>query len=183
MKTPAAWRTISSSVAFDGGWVKVRADHCVTAEGASVSPYYVVESPDFVHVAALTPGRGLVMVRQYRQGSGHAHLELPAGMIDPDDADAIAAARRELREETGFDAKDWRLLHVWHANPARMANRHHLVIATGATRIGDAATDGVESLTSGVLPLDDIRAAILDGRIDTTLHVASCLRVLLELAA
>jgi 8-oxo-dGTP pyrophosphatase MutT (NUDIX family) len=181
MKEPASWRTIDSSVAFDGGWVKVRADECITADGRSVSPYYILESPDYVHVAALTPERELVMVRQYRQGSRRAHLELPAGIIEAHDVDAVAAARRELREETGYVADDWRLLHVWEANPARMANRQHLVLATGARRLGDPDTDGVESLTSGLMTLAEASAAVLDGRIDTTLHIASILRVLLEL--
>jgi 8-oxo-dGTP pyrophosphatase MutT (NUDIX family) len=182
IKEPKAWITTSSQVAFDGGWVKVRADECLSAEGTSISPYYVIEAADYVHVAALTNAGELVMVRQYRQGTGQSHLELPAGIIEPTDVDAVAAGKRELREETGYEAPDWRLLHVWHANPARMANRQMLLLATGAARSMDAATDGVESLNSGVVALPAVRAAIAHGRIDSALHVASILRVLMEIS-
>jgi 8-oxo-dGDP phosphatase len=178
---PQPWRTLRSEIAFDGGWIKLRADTCQTGEGREVSPYYIVESPDFVHVAAITEDKRIVMVRQYRQGSGQNHLELPAGVIEPGDPDALAAGQRELREETGFEATAWRLLHVWHANPARMANRQHLVLATGARRVGAPRTDGTESLCAGLMSLSEARQAALDGSIDSTLHVASVLRALAEL--
>jgi hypothetical protein len=181
IKEPKPWLTLSSKLVFDGRWIRVRADECVSPEGAPISPYYVIEAADYVHVAALTDAAELVIVRQFRQGTRQPHLELPAGIIEPSDGDAIVAGKRELLEETGYTANGWRLLHTWHANPARTAQRQHLVLATGASRITHAATDGVESLTSGLVTLPELRTAIFEGSIDSAIHVASMLRVLAEL--
>jgi 8-oxo-dGTP pyrophosphatase MutT (NUDIX family) len=176
---PKPWVTLSSRIAFDGRWLKLRADECRTAEGRLVSPYYVIEAADFIHVAALTEDRRLVMVRQYRQGTGRSHLELPAGMIDAGDAGPLLAAQRELREETGYEAEGWREAAVWFANPARQSNRHHLFLAQGARLAGPAALDGDESLVVELVPLDEVEARIASGAIDSSLHVAAVLRALL----
>ena len=144
-----------------------------------VSPYYVIESADFVHVAALTGERQLIMVRQYRQGTGRSHLELPAGMIDAGDDSPLVAARRELREETGYEATGWRETAVWFANPARQSNRHHLFLAEGARLAGPAALDGHESLVLELVPLGEVEALVAAGEIDSSLHVAAVLRALL----
>jgi 8-oxo-dGDP phosphatase len=181
MAGPKPWRTLASRTIIDDRWLKLRADDCATAEGRSVSPYYVIEVPDFVHVAALTDADELVMVRQYRQGSGLVHLEMPAGIIEPGDDDVVAAGVRELREETGYAAERWTVLAVWHANPARLTNRQHLVLAEGARRVGAPQTDGVESLSVELLPLRDARDAVLSGAMDSSQHVAAILRVVAEL--
>jgi len=175
---PKPWVTLSSRVAFDGHWLKVRADECRTAEGAVISPYFVVESADFAHVAARTEDGRVVMVRQYRQGTRGVHLELPAGLIDAADADPLAAARRELREETGHEAEGWRIAAVWSANPARQSNRHHLFLADLARSVGAPKLDGHESLTVELVPVSELEAKIICGEIDSSLHVAAILRAL-----
>jgi 8-oxo-dGDP phosphatase len=181
MAEPKPWRTLSSRTIVDDRWLKLRADECETAEGRRVSPYYVIEVPDFVHVAALTAARELVMVRQYRQATGRIHLELPAGQIDAEDPDAIGAARRELAEETGYGAKGWRSVATWHSSPPRLTSLHHLVLAEDAHRVGEQQLDGAESLTVELRPLAAAKAAALSGEIDSTQQVAAILRIAAEL--
>jgi 8-oxo-dGTP pyrophosphatase MutT (NUDIX family) len=178
---PRPWRTLASRYLVDDRWLKLRADDCETADGRAVSPYYVIEVPDFVEIAAITQDRQLVMVRQYRQGTRRIHLELPAGIIEADDADVAAAGARELREETGYAAQTWTALSVWHANPPRMTSRAHLMLAEGAHLAGAPQTDGVESLTVELVPLAQAREAVMSGEIDSSQHVAAVLRVLAEL--
>lgn len=181
MIAPRPWKTLSSRYVLDDPWLKVRADDCETAEGRKVAPYYVVELPDFVHVAAITARAELVVVRQYRQGTQRIHLELPAGIIEAQDADPVDAARRELLEETGYEADGWRRLAVWNVNPARQANRQHLIIADQARSVAAQKLDGAESLTVELLPLDDAMDAVLSGAFDSTQHIAAVLRLIAEL--
>jgi 8-oxo-dGTP pyrophosphatase MutT (NUDIX family) len=181
MCLPKPWVTLSSCTVLDDRWLKLRADDCMTAEGKTVSPYYVVEAPDFVTIAAVTDAGALVMVRQYRHGSGRIHLELPAGIIDAADADPLAAAARELKKETGYEATSFTPLAVWHVSPPRGTNRQNLVLARGARLTSAQSLDEDESITVELLPLDRALDAVTSGAINSTQHVAAVLRVLVEL--
>jgi len=66
--------------------------------------FFVLEAPNWVNIIPLTPRHEVVMVRQYRHGIASFTLEIPGGMVDPDDLSPRAAARREMIEETGYDS-------------------------------------------------------------------------------
>ena len=66
---------------------------------------YVIESPDWVNIIALTPSYKIVGIKQYRAGTDEITLEIPGGMIDSGE-EPLMAAKRELAEETGYK-KNW----------------------------------------------------------------------------
>src|SRR6185437_9773350 len=68
--------------------------------------FFVLEAPSWVNIIPLTAKREVVMVRQYRHGISGFTLEIPGGMIDPEDASPAVAARREMVEETGYDTAE-----------------------------------------------------------------------------
>ena len=68
----------------------MRADDCETASGIAVSPYYIVEYPDWVQVVAIDQHDHVLLVRQYRHGLGEFSLELPAGNMDAPERDPLA---------------------------------------------------------------------------------------------
>jgi ADP-ribose pyrophosphatase len=89
-------------------------------------------------ILALTEAGEIVLVEQYRVPHGARSIELPAGLIgDTNDNDtAIAAAARELHEETGFEATDWQDIGVFATSPGMSSEAFHLFKATGLTRTG-----------------------------------------------
>ncbi|MGA8367341.1 MAG: NUDIX hydrolase, partial [Candidatus Acidiferrales bacterium] len=87
-------------VVFSVRWFDVVAR---TADG-SASPYYVIRTCDYVVVLAATAEGPLLLVRQYRPAVGKETLELPGGHVE-DGESPEAAARRELAEETGYEAE------------------------------------------------------------------------------
>ena len=91
--------------------------------------FFHIDCAEWVNVVALTEAGELVLVRQERHGVEAYTLELPAGMVDYDEAPADAAAR-ELREESGFEAKTIVPLGWVHPNPALQDNRCHTFLAT-----------------------------------------------------
>ncbi|MFM7610485.1 MAG: NUDIX hydrolase, partial [Alphaproteobacteria bacterium] len=143
MRRPGAWRVAASRLIHADRWIRLRADSCITPEGAVLDPYYVLEYADWVHVVAVTDDDRLVVNHQYRHGAGCVHLELPGGVMDAADAGPVEAAARELREETGFAAREFRSVVSLSPNSATHTNRIHIVLAEGAY------ADGAQSLDAG----------------------------------
>ncbi|OLP58070.1 hydrolase [Xaviernesmea oryzae] len=175
------WTVEGSERLLSDRWMNLRVDHCRTPKGRSISPYYVLDYPDWVVIVALTEAHELVMVEQYRHGVAKVLLELPAGAAELTDQDMEVSARRELLEETGFAADRWTLISSLYANPATQSNRLHIFLAEGARKVGDQQLDrGEEGMIVHVKPLDEIVPLLATGIIGQAMHVAG---LLLALAA
>ena len=139
----------------------------------------VLETPDWVNIVATTDAGQVVCVRQYRFGTGEITLEIPGGAIDPRE-DHGAAARRELREETGYTAERWTYLGFVEPNPAFQDNRCHHWLAEGARRTHDLELDSGEDITVLELPIEEVRAKVASGEIRHSL-VLTALAWILDL--
>ncbi len=105
----------------------------------------VLHAPDTVNIVALTSDGDLILVKQFRFGIDDFLTELPAGLIDPGE-DRLEAARRELREETGYETDQWIYLGVTFLNPAYVTNRCFHYLALDCKRLNDQSMDHLEDL-------------------------------------
>jgi ADP-ribose pyrophosphatase len=117
-----------------------------------------------VGIVAVTDDRKLVLVEQHRPPVGGAVLELPAGLVG-DEAGSereslVDGARRELREETGFEAASWEVVASGPTSPGTTSEIVALVLATGLTRVSRGGGLGDESLVVHLLPLDGAEARL-----------------------
>jgi ADP-ribose pyrophosphatase len=117
-------------------WLEVLEEHIKLPDGRSVDDFYTIRLKDFVVVAALTDDGKVVTVRHYRHGV-HAETQgLPSGFID-DGETPSDAARRELREEAGYEASEWSDLGRYVVDGNRGCGTEHVFLARGARRVGD----------------------------------------------
>jgi len=173
MRRPGAWRVAASRLIHADRWIRLRANTCITPEGAVLDPYYVLEYADWAHVVAVTNDDRLVVNHQYRHGAGCVHLELPGGVMDAADAGPVEAGLRELREETGFAAREFRSIVSLSPNSATHTNRIHIVLAEGAYADGAQSLEAGEEIAVELLPLADLPALGGGGAFLQSGHVAS----------
>ena len=156
-------------------WIHLRAEPWENAAGAALDPWYILDWPDWVHVLALTADDRAVMVRQWRPGLGAASLELPGGAMDPGDADPVAAGRRELLEETGYDATEYRELPALSPDPAHMNNRLRVLLALGAERVAEPRPDHTEEIAVELHPIADLLDGLSRGAVANASHAGGIL--------
>lgn len=135
--------------------------------------FYVLDVPNWVNIIPITPDGDVVCVRQFRAGTEAVTLEVPGGMIDPEDDDPVAAGLREMREETGYTADRCVNLGAVAPNPAIQSNRCYSIAALDAVPDGPPQLEGAEEIEITHVPLGAIPGLILDGTITHSLVVAA----------
>jgi len=166
------WTVRSSTYRVDEPFLRVRSDTVELPNGTIIEGYFVRESRGFAIVAALTPDRRIVLVRQYKHGIAKIVLELPAGMIDAGE-DAQTCAVRELAEETGYAGDPPRLLRSLYADPTSSNASFHVYLIENAVPKFAQSLDRTEAIVVETTTLDDLRAAVRDGRIMSGSQVAA----------
>lgn len=171
------WRQLSSKLLVQDQWISLRADVCVLSNGSVIEPYYVLEEAEWVHVFAQADNGQLLIVRQYRYAANVVCMELPGGAVDVGET-VLDAAKRELREETGYTASDWTYVGHCFANPARQTNRLHLFIARGLLKDGAKALDASEDIVESFATPSEVKGMMARGEFCQALHIASFYRAL-----
>lgn len=144
------WKTLESREIYRNAWIRVREDQVIRPDG-NAGIYGVVETRLATGVVALSQAREVYLVGQYRYTMEQYSWELPEGGSD-DGEDALAAAKRELREETGLTARDWTPLgSEIHLSNCHSSERAYLFLAQGL-ELGEATPDGTEVLAVKRVP-------------------------------
>lgn len=168
---PARWQKLASRDVVRDRWVRLRADRCELAPGRILDPFYVLEEHTWVHTVALDRENRVLLVRQYRYPVDAFTWELPGGWVNPGE-DALAAAQRELLEETGATAPRWRHVAAPFPNPARQTNRVHGYLAEGTVVSRPTSLDDSEAVESAFFTLPEVFGLIRDGSFSQANHIA-----------
>jgi ADP-ribose pyrophosphatase len=154
--------TLSSERILDGRLVKVNADRVRLPDGGESYREYVLH-PGAVVIAAFVDDHTIVLEHQYRYPVRRHFIELPAGKIDAGEAHSLTAAR-ELREETGFEARTWSHVATMHMGIGYSNEVIELHVARDLVHVGHRLDEG-EFLEAFTLPFADAVAMVGDGRI------------------
>lgn len=162
---------LSSEVVFQGSLFRVLHDKLLEP-GGKPSERDVIRHNGSVVILAMDSSKNkknpwVVIERQYRHAANQYLWELPAGKLDPGE-DALAGAKRELAEETGYSAKKWKPLVEYYASPGFLGESMKVFIAEGLVA-GDAHPEEDEEIDFRLVRLSDLlkmieKGAIKDGK-------------------
>ena len=166
-------KPLKTEVLFSTPWCEFVAKTMRPGE----EPWYSVRGPEYNAVVALNEEGRVLLVRQYRPAIEQFTIELPSGNIDAGETPE-ESARRELVEETGYEAEHMELLGTMFPDVGRLGTRVWYFFASGLRRIQNwTAEDGVEVLSYSI---DELVRAIEDGTFNHSLHVAALVPAILQ---
>lgn len=174
------WEVLTSEYLARKPWFTVRHERLRMPDGRIVPDFYVYEYPDWVNVIAITRDGRFVFIDQYRHGLGETDYEIPAGVAETTDESMLAAARRELSEETGYGGGEWRELMVVAPNPSTQNNLTYCYLAMGVERLGEQHLDATEDLRVHLFTRDEVLELLRTGGIRQALMAAPLWRYIAE---
>ncbi|MDY6311055.1 MAG: NUDIX hydrolase [Cyanobacteriota bacterium] len=166
-------KTLNSKLIYDGKVMKIIRYEIVTANGYKSFREVVVHNGGVV-IVALTNDNKIILVKQFRYPLKRTILEVPAGKLEKDE-NPDDAAKRELEEETGYRAKNWKSLGYINTTPGICTEKLYLYFASDLEYVGDHPDKG-EVLQCFEYGLDEIYKMIQDGEINDSKTICAVTR-------
>jgi ADP-ribose pyrophosphatase len=162
------WKWISGRLVQRTRIFDVRQEVFVSPRTGEEFEATILEVPDWVNTIALTPEKQVVLIRQFRFGIKAHTLEIPAGVLNEGEQ-PLAAARRELKEETGYHSDRWTSLGSVLPNPAYQNNRLHCFLAEDCRKVFDQEQDPGEDIQVELCELERVPGLLASREIDHAL--------------
>ncbi|MDR1866937.1 MAG: NUDIX hydrolase [Treponema sp.] len=149
------WKALSRKCVFNCPIFSLNELSSRSPDGKQIGTFIVMESSDWVIVIPCMGDDSFVMVRQWRHGSQQLSLEFPGGVCNKGEAPEQAALR-ELKEETGYQAKKITKLGMFNPNPAIQSNHVHIFLAEALEDTRRQTLDADEFLNVETVPVDAV---------------------------
>jgi len=175
-----SWRKLAARLIYDNPWIRVEEDRVINPSGAESLYGKVLFKNRAVGILAVDDAREFYLVGQHRYTLDEYSWELPMGGA-PQDETTLAAAQRELREETGLSAESWHELMRLHTSNCVTDEVGYVYLARGLSQ-GTAEPDPSEDLAIRRLPLEDAVTWVTSGRITDAISAAGILRLWVDRA-
>ncbi|HEY8025695.1 MAG TPA: NUDIX hydrolase [Burkholderiaceae bacterium] len=153
---------IDGKLAYDGSFLKVQCDTVRLPDGKPTQREYI-RHPGAVVILPLFDDNSVLLERQYRYPNDQVFIEFPAGKIDAGE-EPLACAKRELLEETGYQAREWQFLCTIHNAIAYSDEHLDIFLARGLTA-GERKLDDGEFLDVIQAPLADMLSWVREGKV------------------
>ena len=166
---PGSWPVASSAELGTGRIVRLRQDEVELPDGQHVHRE-VIEHPGAVAVVAVDQTDRVLLIRQYRHPAAATLWELPAGLRDVAGEPLLDTARRELREEAGYQANEWHLLADFLSSPGISTERIRVFLARDLSVVPEGDDEYVREheeayLTAAWVPLTEVVSRIQEGHL------------------
>ncbi|MDK9722574.1 MAG: NUDIX hydrolase [Rhodospirillales bacterium] len=180
-KRLAPWTVEASDLELDAHpRLRVWRQRVGLPDGRQVDDFWRIEVPDYAMMAVFTADGRLILERHYRHGVGQVTLTLPAGGLEAGE-DPLEAAKRELLEETGHRAPDWRSLGGYVLGANGHFCRGHLFLAKGAVKVALPNSGDLEETELVYFTRQEALTALKNGEITVLSCAATLALALLEM--
>lgn len=180
------WEPLKVEHLVQDEWIDFRRVRYRLPDGSEFEPYYNYSRRSFVIIAARDEEGNYICVRQYRHGIGQVTTEFSAGGIERSDdkeygsqgtaaEDALLAAQRELKEETGYVSDEWTHLLTIPANPTIADNYAHIYLADHCRKVSGQDLDDTEFLNAFLLKKEELDALIAENKFQQPTHLLAYL--------
>ncbi|MBI1853793.1 MAG: NUDIX hydrolase [Planctomycetes bacterium] len=166
------WRKLATHPIGHFKVFSLRRDEIESPRTGTRHDFFVLEAGPWVNVVPITPDGEIVLIEQYRHGIGEVTLEIPGGMVDPDES-PMQAAGRELLEETGYRAEMIVSLGKSHPNPAILNNVLYTYLGAGAKKVAEPKLEAGEDISVVTYRLDELTRLVREGKITHSLVLAA----------
>lgn len=178
-----AWEPVSVEHIVRDEWIDFRKVRYRYPDGREFGPFYQYSRKSYSVIVPVLPDGRLLCVRQFRQGIGETTTEFPAGGIEAEGAEygrvtregALAAAKRELKEETGYESDEWTHLITIPSNATIADNYAHVFLARNCRKVSGLHLDVTEDLEPVTVTKEEIETMISEGRFQQMGHVMAYL--------
>ncbi len=183
-----AWEEISCEHIINDEWIDFRKSAYRFPDGRTFEPYYSYSRRDYVVIVATDEAGDYICVRQFRHGIKKVTTEFCAGGIERTDGkeygsrmdtdsaeDAIAAAKRELLEETGYESDEWKFLLSVPSNATMADNYANIFMAKNCKKVASQDLDETEFLNVHIYRRDEIDEMIASGEFPQASHILALL--------
>ncbi len=175
------WKTLSRTPVLSfGKWLSVEDRTVETPDGQVIEHWPWVHTPDYINVLAVSRDGRFLVFRQGKYALEGESLAPVGGYIEPGE-DPLDAARRELREETGYEAEEWLPLGSFLVDPNRGVAMGYFYLATGAIQVAEADADDLEEQHLLLMERAELEAALLDGQFKVLAWAAAVALALMHL--
>lgn len=159
------WEVQPGKVVLKTPVVTINAGPVICKRSGKKKDFYLFDFPDWVNIVALTPDKRLVLIRQFRYGTGKVEIEIPGGMVNSGEH-PLAAGCRELLEETGYAGSAARIIGKVCPNPAIQRNACYTVLVENAQRVAEPAFDEMEDIVCAVYSEAEVRELVETGELN-----------------
>ena len=182
------WEEVSCEHIVNDEWIDFRKSRYRFPDGREFEPYYSYSRRDYVVIVATDEAGNYICVRQYRHGIKRVTTEFCAGGIERCDGkeygsrlnkdsaeDALAAAKRELMEETGYESDDWKFLLSVPSNATMADNYANIFVAKSCRKVSGQSLDETEFLNVHLHTRKEIDEMIASGEFPQASHILALL--------
>lgn len=168
------WKVLKRTKILDTKYLKVYEDRVRLPNGTIIPDFTLVKKLDVVLVVATDMNNRVITIMEYKHGAGEVQMALPAGMLDRSNESLLKTAKRELKEETGFEGGTFTYLGFLYDYPSKDMHKVHIFRARNVVKKSKQGLETTETITEvKLLPVKKIRMQIKNGKCNSSSVIAA----------